>query len=217
MSKFEKSWTQPPSPGLGEKIGDAIKPKGALKPRIKTAIQRIQKQISSLDNMMTKLAARDEKLFARIVTATQQHDTHTSKVLSNELAEVRKVTKVLGNVRIALEQIELRLSTCSDLGDTVVTLMPTVGLMKNLRSSLTKFMPGADQEINNMAEMLGGMMTETFAGETTFGIDQGTSEETETILQEAAAVATSSADSKFPSTPTDVGEAKSAESSHRFM
>src|SRR5438309_7072725 len=31
-------------------------------------------------------------------------------------------------------QIELRLSTFHDLGDTVVTIMPTIGLMKNLRS-----------------------------------------------------------------------------------
>ena len=217
MSKFEKTWAQPPTPGITERLGDALKPQGALKPRVQTAITRIQKQVSKLDNMLARLNERDARLFERIVAATQRHDAHSSKVLSSELAEIRKVSKVLGNARMALEQIELRLSTCSDLGDTVVTLMPTVGLMKSIKSSLAKFMPGADQEINKMAEMLGGMMTETFSGDATFGIDAGSNEESEKILQEAAAVAASSVDDKFPSIPSETGGKESAESSNRFM
>ena len=217
MSRFQNSWSKPPTPGLTERIGDAVKPKGALKPRVQAAIVRLQKQISKLDGMLTKLNERDAKLFERIVTATQQHDTHTSKVLSNELAEVRKVSKVLGNARIALEQIELRLSTCSDLGDTVMAMMPTVGLMKGMKSSLAKFMPGADQEINKMAEMLGGLMTETFSGDATFGAETGTNEESEKILQEAAAVAESSVDNKFPETPFDLDQQSTESSTARFM
>lgn len=203
MTSFQNKWSKPPTPGITERINDTIKPKGPLKPRVEMAIQRLRKQISKLDNMLSKLRERDEKIFQRIVIATQQHDSQTSKVLSNELAEIRKVTKILGNARMALEQIELRLTTAHDLGDTVVTIMPTIGLMKNLKSSLSKFMPGADQEINKMAEMLGGLMTETFSGDATFGIDDSTNTESDKILQEAAAVAESTVDSRFPNTPME--------------
>jgi division protein CdvB (Snf7/Vps24/ESCRT-III family) len=216
MSRFQNTWSKPASPGFSERINDAIKPKGALKPRVQQAITRLQKQISNLDSMLNKLRDRDAKLFERVVAATQQHDTHTSKVLSNELAEVRKVSKVLGNARMALEQIELRLTTAHDLGDTVMAIMPTVGLMKGMKSSLAKFMPGADQEISKMAEMLGGLMTETFSGDATFGAETGTNEESEKILQEAAAVAESSVDNKFPTTPLDVEEQSETDAS-RFM
>ena len=203
MTGFQNKWSKPPTPGFSERINDALKPKGPLKPRVQTAIKRLQGQISKLDNMLTKLKDRDEKIFQRIVIATQQHDTQTSKVLSNELAEIRKVSKILGNARMALEQIELRLTTAHDLGDTVVTIMPTIGLMKNMKSSLSKFMPGADQEISKMAEMLGGLMTETFSGDASFGIDESTNAESDKILQEAAAVAESTVDNKFPNTPMD--------------
>ena len=203
MTGFQNKWSKPPTPGLTERINDALKPKGSLKPRVEMAIKRLQAQISKLDNMLSKLKERDEKIFQRVVIATQQHDTQTSKVLSNELAEIRKVSKILGNARMALEQIELRLTTAHDLGDTVVTIMPTIGLMKNLKSSLSKFMPGAEQEINNMAEMLGGLMTETFSGDATFGIDESTNAESDKILQEAAAVAESTVDNKFPNAPID--------------
>ena len=115
MTTFTNNWQRPQTPSLGEKFNDVIKPKGALKPRLETGIKRLQTQIGKLDGMITKLKQRDEKLFKRIVVATQNHDITTSKVLSKELSEVRKVTKLLGNARIALEQIELRLSTFHDL------------------------------------------------------------------------------------------------------
>jgi len=203
VTKFQNKWSKPQSQSISERLNGAIKSKGPLKPRIQTAIQRLQKQIGKLDSMLSKLKERDEKIFQRVVIATQQHDIQTTKVLSNELVEIRKVTKILGNARMALEQIELRLTTAHDLGDTVVTILPTIGLMKNLKSSLTKFMPGADQEINKMAEMLGGLMTESFSGDATFGINESTNSESEKILQEAAAVAESTVDGKFPNTPIE--------------
>ena len=202
MAQLQDKWTKQPQPGISEKINDVIKPKGALKPRIQTAIKQLKLQISKLDNMLTKLNERDSKIFQRIVEATQQHDTQKSKVLSSELAEIRKVTKILSNARIALERIELRLTTTNDIGDTVMTIMPTMGLMKNLKSSLGKIMPGAEQEIGQMADMLGGFMTDSFAGDGAFGIDESTNMESDKILQEAAAVAENSTGDLFPSVPT---------------
>jgi len=215
MSNFQNKWSKPVSPGITERINEAVKPKGALKPRVEMAVKRLQGQISKLDNMLTKLKQRDEKLFNRIVIATQQHDTHSSKVLSNELAEVRKVSRVLGNARMALEQIELRLTTFHDLGDTVVTIMPTIGLMRSLKSSLVKFMPEADQEVNRMTEMLGGLMTDTFSGDSSFGIEPSTSAESDKILQEAAAVAETAVGEKFPSMPVE--QASPSSTTTRYM
>jgi division protein CdvB (Snf7/Vps24/ESCRT-III family) len=193
-----------------------IKPSGSLKPRVETAIKKLQMQTAKLDGMLSSLNDRDQKIFSRIVTATQQHDTHSANVLSKELAEVRKVRRVLGNARMAIEQIELRLTTFHDLGDTVVTIMPTIGLMKNMKSSLAKFMPGADQELGNMAEMLGGMMTETFhTSDASFGVDAVMDSESEKIMQEASAVAEQQAGERFPSMPADTAE--SSPSSSRFM
>ena len=203
MANLSSTWSKQPKSGITEKINDSIKPKGPLKPRISNAVKKLQLQINKLDSMLTNLQERDTKLFQRIVEATQKHDTRTTKVLGNELAEIRKVTKILSSARIALEQIELRLTTCGDLGDTVVAMMPTVGLMKNLKSSLGKIMPGAEKEIGQMAEMLEGFMTESFSGDATFGVDQTTNLESENILKEAAAVAESTTDQMFPSVPTD--------------
>ena len=209
MSDLQNKWNKQQKPGITDKINDTFNPKGALKPKIQNGIKKLQTQIAKLDSMIVKLNERDSKLFKRIVEATQSHDVNTSRILSKELVEVRKTTKILGNARIALEQIELRLTTYHDLGDTVVTIMPTIGLMKNLKSSLVKFMPNADQEINQMAQMLGGFMTDSFSTDATFGMDETTNSESEKILQEAAAVAESSVGNRFPSMPTNTRTSKS--------
>jgi division protein CdvB (Snf7/Vps24/ESCRT-III family) len=203
LSDLQNKWNKQQKLGITDKINDTINPKGALKPRIENGIKKLQTQIAKLDSMLNKLNERDSKLFKRIVEATQLHDMNTSRILSKELVEVRKTTKILSNARIALEQIELRLTTYHDLGDTVVTIMPTIGLMKNLKSSLVKFMPNADKEINQMAQMLGGFMTDSFSSDATFGMDETTNSESDKILQEAAAVAENSVGDRFPSIPTN--------------
>jgi len=93
--------------------------------------------------------------------------------------------------------------------------MPTIGLMRSLKSSLVKFMPEADQEVNRMTEMLGGLMTDTFSGDSSFGIEPSTSAESDKILQEAAAVAETAVGEKFPSMPVE--QASPSSTTTRYM
>ena len=202
MGSFQDKWARPQKQGFAERIADTLKPKGSLKPRVEAAVKRLQAQISKMDGMVEKLKQRDQQIFQKIVVATQQHDTSGSKVLASELVELRKVTKILGNARMGLEQIELRLTTFHDLGDTVVAVMPTVGLMNGLKGSMSKFMPGADEELGRMNEMLSGMMADSFAGsDSTFSVDETTNSESEKILQEASAVAEQQTSERLPPMP----------------
>ena len=202
MTSFEKTWAQREVKSMTEKLRDTVKPQGALKPRIQTAVNKLQVQTSKMDVMLTKLHQRDQQLFDRIVTATQSHDTPTSRVLSSELAEVRKVSRVLGNARNSLEQVQLRLTTIHDLGDAMIAIGPAMSTMKELKPTMSKFMPEADSELNTMTETLNGLMVDSLSGDSFEMQDSGMTEETNSILQEAEAVASQQTDEKFPSIPT---------------
>jgi len=205
MTGFDKTWTRPESVGISEKIRETVKPQGALKPRIEDAVNKLQGQISKMDSMLGKLRERDAQLFKRIVAAMQQHDSSTSRVLSNELAEIRKVTKMLGNARMALEQVQLRLTTIHDLGDAMVAIAPAMSTMKGLKSSLGRFMPEADSELNSMTQTLNGLMMDSLSSGD-FSVDSDVSnEETDKILQEASAVAEQQIGDRFPSVPSPSG------------
>jgi len=202
MTSFEKTWAQREVKSMTEKIRDTVKPQGALKPRIQTAVNKLQVQTSKMDVMLTKLHQRDQQLFDRVVTATQSHDTPTSRVLSSELAEVRKVSRVLGNARNSLEQVQLRLTTIHDLGDAMIAIGPAMSTMKELKPTMSKFMPEADSELNTMTETLNGLMVDSLSGDSFEMQDSTMTEETNSILQEAEAVASQQTDEKYPSIPT---------------
>ena len=202
MPTFSKTWAQQETAGMAAKLRDTVKPQGALKPRIQNAVNKLQVQTTKMDAMLTKLDQRDQQLFKRVVTSVQQHDTSASKVLSNELAEIRKVKKMLGGARMSLEQVQLRLSTIHDLGDAMVAIGPAMNTMRGLQSSLGKFMPEADSELNTMTQTLNGLMTDSLSGDA-FNMESDVSnEETEKILQEASAVAEQQTGDKFPSVPS---------------
>jgi len=202
MTSFEKSWAHKEVKSMTEKIRDTVKPQGALKPRIQTAVNKLQAQTSKMDVMLTNLHQRDQQLFDRIVTAMQSHDTQASRVLSSELAEVRKVSRVLGNTRNSIEQVQLRLTTIHDLGDAMVAIGPAMSTMKGLKPTMSKFMPEADSELNSMTETLSGLMTDSLSGDSFEVQDSAMNEETNAILQEAEAVAEQQTDEQFPSIPT---------------
>lgn len=216
-SNFDKGWARPNSPSFSEKLRDATKPQGPLKPRIQAAVNGLQVQISKMDSMLKKLGEKDQRLFQRVVAAMQQHDSAASRVYSNELAEVRKVTKMLSNMRMALEQSQLRLTTVHDLGDAMVALQPAMSTMKGLKSSLGKFMPEADSELNAMTQTLNGLMMDSLAGDS-FGIESDiSSEETEKILQEASAVAEQQTAQQFPSVPSTTGASAQTATTTNFV
>jgi division protein CdvB (Snf7/Vps24/ESCRT-III family) len=202
MTSFEKSWAHREVKSMTEKIRDTVKPQGALKPRIQTAVNKLQAQTSKMDVMLTNLHQRDQQIFDRIVTAMQNHDTQASRVLSSELAEVRKVSRVLGNTRNSIEQVQLRLTTIHDLGDAMVAIGPAMATMKGLKPTMSKFMPEADSELNSMTETLNGLMTDSLSGDSFEVQDSVMNEETNAILQEAEAVAEQQTDEQFPSIPT---------------
>ncbi len=217
MTSFDKTWTRQETQSMTGKIRDAVKPQGALKPRIQNAVNKLQVQISKMDSMLTKLRERDQQIFQRIVTTMQQHDTSASKVLSNELAEIRKVTRMLGNARMSLEQVQLRLTTIHDLGDAMVAIGPAMSTMKGLKSSLGRFMPEADSELNSMTQTLNGLMMDSLSGDSFAMESETTNEETEKILQEASAVAEQQIGDKFPSVPSNEGlSSQTTQSSSAF-
>ena len=202
MANFEQSWSPKNTVSITEKIGGTIHKEGPLKPRVEGATRQLGQPISKLDVMAKKIDQKDAKLFQRIVDAKQSHNTTQAKVLANELAELRKHKKVIGNMKISMEQVKMRLTTVNELGDVMYALGPAMSAMREIGPALSKFIPEADAEFSAMGNALGGLMSNTFEGG--FENSYGSNEETELILQEASAVAGSKIGEKFPTVPTEI-------------
>ena len=120
--RFARKWeTKREETPFTNRIKEAVKPPGPLKPRLDFAVRRIDLQVQKLDQATERFTQRDKAIFTKIVDAYTKHDSARANVFANELAEVRKMSKLIMNAKLALEQITLRLRTVSELGDVVST------------------------------------------------------------------------------------------------
>jgi division protein CdvB (Snf7/Vps24/ESCRT-III family) len=214
MVNFEQSWSPRTTVGITERIGGAIHKEGPLKPRVEGATRTLNQPITKLDSIAKQLAQKDAKLFQRIVDAQQSHDKIKAKGLATELGELRKHEKVIGNIRLSIEQVQMRLSTVNELGDVMHALGPAMSTMKEMGPALAKFIPEADAEFTAMGDTLGGLFSSSFEG--SFESSVGSNEETELILQEASAVAGSQIGEKFPTVPTSISSGISSTSAEQY-
>jgi division protein CdvB (Snf7/Vps24/ESCRT-III family) len=220
--RFSKKWeTRKEEAPFTNRLKEAVKPPGPLKPRLDFAVRRIELQVQKLDQATERFSQRDKTIFARIVDAYTKHDTPRANVFANELAEVRKMERLIINARLALEQIVLRLRTVSELGDVVSTLGPAVGVLRSVRAGLVSVFPEAENELGEIGNMLSGIMMEAGSGSgMTINFDS-VNEDSAKILNEAATVAEQRVKEKFPDLPpgipglptTALGEKSSTETS----
>jgi division protein CdvB (Snf7/Vps24/ESCRT-III family) len=206
LSKFEKQWKTQETEGFGKRTRDTIRGPQPLKPQIQKASQQLTGEINRLDQASNRLKQRENSIFKKTVTAVQAHDQESSKAYSNELAEVRKMQKIVLQSKIALEQITTRLQTVTDVGDFAATIAPAIGVIKNVRGILGEAMPDAQGALGEIGAQLNSIMVDvgTITGTTFYQAEN--SEEANKILSEAAAIAEKRMSDNLPEVPNTSSE-----------
>jgi division protein CdvB (Snf7/Vps24/ESCRT-III family) len=196
---FIDKWTKKPQQSsFLSKIKDAGKPSVGLKKQINTVLQRIEVQKNKLNNAQNRFEKRDATLFKRTVKALAERDTMRANVLAGELAEIRKVEKMLMHASLALESISLRLNTVSELGDVVTVLAPAAGVLNNIHAGMCDIFPEAGNELGNIGTLLTDIVSTTHHNTAT-PLNIGTASlEAEKILSEAEVAAENKLKEKLP-------------------
>lgn len=215
---FGNKWNKQQGDRMGEavrnKILEGVKPQAPLKPRIEEARSKLQMQVTKLETISSKMQEKDKLIFRRIVTAMQNHDSRYAKLLSNELSQVRRMNKMVSSAKLALEQIQLRLNTMTELGDVVTTLSPAMSVIKGIQGGLSTMMPHADQSFGQISDLLGNIMSGTGQipspeiANGTLSLD----DEAVKIIEEATSVIEENTRDKFPDLPTQDPESRTESS-----
>ncbi len=216
MSTFQNKWEKNQGQSFSSKVKESVRNPGPLKPRLDLAIRQIQVQVAKLDGTSTKLRERDSQIFGKVVGSIQKHDTQHASVFANELAEVRKMNKMVTQARLALEQIVLRLNTITELGDIVVTLTPAMSVIRSIKQGLVGVLPEAENEIGEISGLLSTILVDagTVGG---YSLNfEAANEDAERILAEASAVAEQRMREKFPEIPTQLSTPEETTESGSF-
>jgi division protein CdvB (Snf7/Vps24/ESCRT-III family) len=201
MTNFSSNWIKYKKVNTPDRIKGAVRTPQPLKPKIELAKNKIQIQNHKLDTILDKLKGKEKSLFNQVVAHMQIHDMQQGKMLSNELAQVRKTTKMISQLKMALEQIHMRLESTIDIGDVMIAIGPAMGALTRVKSGLSGVMPEVDTELGEINGVFSDIITNAGnMGNASLALD-ASGEDVDKILAEASAVAEQRMNDNFPDIP----------------
>ena len=203
MGYISENWREVKnSMNLSQKFLDKIKPQTALKNRINNAEKEMECQILRLEHVHNKLKQNHDHVFKKIVDAKLTRDESRARSYAVELQEIRKIKNKIAGAKLVMEQMKLRLSTVSELGDIVVTLSPCMSLIKGLAPSISGLFPQMNASMQDLPIMLQDLLTDSSLSPTPMIPSYQGNADTEAILQEAQNVLEGRIRTTMPEPPT---------------
>ncbi|MDQ3562079.1 MAG: hypothetical protein M3382_03685 [Thermoproteota archaeon] len=136
------------------------KPGGPLKPRVDAVRKKIQVLIDRLEELHGINRPRDNEILRKLMVSINENNTQHCTLLSSELARARQLSRALLLTSLALEKLISKLSSASDFGDLVIILTPSMAVVKNLRSSITPYLPEMEGDLGVISELLSGILVD---------------------------------------------------------
>jgi division protein CdvB (Snf7/Vps24/ESCRT-III family) len=143
-----------------DQMASLPRPGGPLKPRLDAVRRKIQVQIDRLEELRSIHKLNDNEILAKLMVSINENNSQRSTLLSSELAKARRLSRVLLLSSVALEQLISKLSSASDFGNLVIVLSPAMAVVKNLRSSITPYVPEMEGELGVISELLSGILVD---------------------------------------------------------
>jgi division protein CdvB (Snf7/Vps24/ESCRT-III family) len=201
MTSFSNQWNKEAKKDATERIIESLRTQKPLKPTMETAKNRLGIQTQKLDTLLEKLKSKDRTLFDQIVTHLQNHDSQQSKMLSNELSQVRRTIKTISQLKMSLEQVHMRLESTIDIGDALTALKPAVGTLSKVKTGLTGLMPNVDTELGEISDVFSDIMVNANStSDIGFALNPSGGD-MNNILAEASIVAEQRVTDNFPDVP----------------
>ena len=201
MTSFTNQWNKEAKKDPTERIRESLKSQKPLKPTMESAKNRMGIQTQKLDTLLEKKKSKDRALFNQIVTHLQNHDSQQSKMLSNELSQVRRTIKTISQLKMSLEQVHMRLESTIDIGDALTALKPAVGTLSKVKTGLSGLMPNVDVELGEINDVFSDIMVNANStSDIGFALNPSGGDVTN-ILAEASMVAEQRVTDNFPDVP----------------
>ena len=201
MTSFSNQWNKEAKKDPTEIIRESLRTQKPLKPTMETAKNRLGIQTQKLDTLLEKLKSKDRTLFDQIVTHLQNHDSQQSKMLSNELSQVRRTIKTISQLKMSLEQVHMRLESTIDIGDALTALKPAVGTLSKVKTGLTGLMPNVDTELGEINDIFSDIMVNANStSDIGFALNPSGGD-INSIIAEASVVAEQRVTDNFPDVP----------------
>lgn len=167
--------------------------------KIENTIGKLDVQIQKLRKKYSILEQKNKEYFEKCIEALANKDEERAKIYAQEVAEVRKLARMIFHSELIFEQIKLRLETIEELREVVGLLTPLNKIILSIKEEVKGIIPEAALTLTELQENI-----ERFVSATTgipmeeVSISTDLSGEAKDILEEASIVASERIDESFP-------------------
>jgi len=169
------------------------------------AVPKLKIQRFKLEQVIIRLRERDTTLFETCAKALKNKNKERATIFANEMAEVRKLTKIISQTQILVERIILRLETLKELNAAFADLKPLLRILHGVTQHLTTLMPQMAYEMERVNESIHETLAMSSIGlpqlDVPFDVKTPGGEE---VLKEVSELLEQRLAEKLPEPPTSV-------------
>ena len=200
-SKWVKSEHISEDKNRANNIDISIKYSIPLKPRVDAVMDQVNSQVSKLDIILNEIKTKDYETFRSMLSSVKDNNTLNSRISLSNLAQIRKLIKIVSLSKVVFENLNIKLNTVSNIVDLVSILSPGIALVKNVRSSLISYMPESKYEIGSISDLIGGILVDAGQiGSYTINFETA-NEKASYMFNEASLIAEQKIKEEFPDLP----------------
>ncbi|MFQ5969023.1 MAG: hypothetical protein ACE5J2_00805 [Nitrososphaerales archaeon] len=156
-------------------------------------------EVLKLAPVETRLGSVERNLQEQVVVDVFSGEKVHANMLANELVIIRKVLKLVSDIKVVFETLIVRIGTIKDYNELFDAVNPAVTSLKELQNDLAQVVPAARETFVNMSDTFSNTL---IALDITDGPSPSkVTDDAIQILEEASSVVENELKHKFPTLP----------------
>lgn len=150
---------------------------------------KLKDQQTRLEEAIRRLKDRDKELFEKVVRAQVEGDQPKAKIYAQEIADIRRIIKVIYTAFLAIEKVRLKLDTVQELQGVSLVLYPVAKILGDLKDQIKGIAPEVAIALDSIISSVNGIAVETGAINDRGVVPAVVDEQARQILDEAQKMA----------------------------
>ncbi len=175
-----------------------------LQPRHRPGMERagviLEAELSKLAPVQARLAGVERKIQEQIVVDIFRGDKNRAKMLAAELVMIRRVYRLVSDLRIIYETLIVRIATINNYQELLSAIRPAAADLRDVQSNLAAVMPAARETFSGLSEVFSGTLSTLNIVNDPLAPGKATDDALE-ILDEASRLVEEELKRRFPTLP----------------
>jgi division protein CdvB (Snf7/Vps24/ESCRT-III family) len=168
----------------------------------------VHNQLIRLNMLNKKFTLMDKDLRYKIAANIKVGNNATARSLAIELSNIHRVQRTTQNMSLALEVIVIRFSTINEFALVLDTINPTIDMIKDIQSDISRTVPTASHLLSEMTSMTSDILHNTDIKSEVGKISNSMDADALSILNEVEGILEDEAKSRLPEVPTTIQEVR---------